>query len=415
LINLNPKKAVTQGKVIVVAAPEILPPTEMFKANYEHRPYPTRGAKNPKTGVQELDFGGLIRGDKDCPWTPEIVGRFFAINIPGEKTPQGNLRWYQITAFRANSNGTKDLEIMRYWWGAKSAGAPLLYNFDNYTWDGHVKPLEYIIAPGTYVNDVSRAIAGDDRGGQRILGIAPYTDQASAFDFEPGDDIEQAIGPDPFKPQAFRAWVWEDVPGYWPSTMFDIANWGNTSRYSAMTIGGGPTTLEEASRRPERKPSWDNMFVFDTAATVGINCKADFADAAILFQQPNHVQPIKWYYGGKDGIPKVASLTVAKDSGELNFQGGGVRINGSVNAVAGISGDATPAKNLRGKNVPVDQAAKSIKIQFPQREADGDYAVFIEQSWLSPRAISNKGPDGFTVTFGEAAPAGATFDWMIVR
>ena len=32
-----------------------------------------------------------------------------------------------------------------------------------YTWDGHERPLSYIIAPGTYVNDVSQAIPASDR------------------------------------------------------------------------------------------------------------------------------------------------------------------------------------------------------------------------------------------------------------
>ena len=41
---------------------------------------------------------------------------------------------------------------------------------------------------------------------------------------------------------------------------------------------------------------------------------------------------------------------------------------------------------------------------IPQPEADGDYAVFIEQSWLTNRAISNKTAEGFTVTFADAAP-----------
>jgi hypothetical protein len=83
--------------------------------------------------------------------------------------------------------------------------------------------------------------------------------------------------------------------------------------------------------------------------------------------------------------------------------------------VAGLSGDARPARNLRGKNVPVKAGEKSIRVRFPQAEADGDYAVFLEQSWLGARAISDKGPEGFTVTFATAAPDKATLDWMLVR
>ena len=48
-------------------------------------------------------------------------------------------------------------------------------------------------------------------------------------------------------------------------------------------------------------------------------------------------------------------------------------------------------------------------------EADGDYAVFVEQSWLTNRAISDKSPTGFKVTFATPAPPKATIDWMLVR
>ena len=113
-----------------------------------------------------------------------------------------------------------------------------------------MRPLDYVIAPGTYVNDVSRAVPGGDRGGQRTLGVAPYRDQATTFDFAAGDAVEQAIGPDPFKPQAFRCWMWEDVPGAFPSAIFDLANNGAASRYSAMTMRGGPANLEDVASTP---------------------------------------------------------------------------------------------------------------------------------------------------------------------
>ena len=125
-----------------------------------------------------------------------------------------------------------------------------------------------MIAPGTYVNDVSRALAGGDRGGQRILGVAPYSrsrhDRSISRRATP---IEQAIGPDPFKPQAFRVWMWEDVPGQFPAAVFDIRNNGAASRYSVMSdrrrAGQCWTTC---AKRHEQKPAWDNVFVVDTAA-----------------------------------------------------------------------------------------------------------------------------------------------------
>lgn len=434
LINGNPAKQLAAGKVLIVAGRTDYDLPDRERSVFEGRDYATGLVTNPITGSRERKFGGLIRGDSDCPWSEEVVGRFFALTEPSEKTPHGTLRWYLITKFQKNDDGTKDIEIERFWWGAKSAGSPTLYREDNYTWDGHRRPLAYVIAPGTYVNDVSRALVGGDRGGQRILGVVPHAGTNTKFDFEKGDPIEQAIGPDPFRPEAFRVWIWEDVPGQFPAAIIDAANHGAASRYSVVSVAGGPANLDDVAKRHEQKPAWDNVLVVNTAATVGLNLKADFAKAAILFQQPYHEQPIHWHYGhasaaaddgGKTGITqavstppadyKVASLTVSRETGEFQFAGGGVQAGGSVSGVAGLSADAKAARNLRGKNVPVAATSTSIKVRFQQPEADGDYAVFLEQSWLSNRAISDKSPEGFTVTFASPAPDKATLDWMIVR
>ena len=183
-----------------------------------------------------------------------------------------------------------------------------------------------------------------------------------------------------------------------------------------MTIAGGPASLDDIPARHETKPAWDNIIVQNTAVGVGLNLKADFADAAILFHQPNREQPIKWRYGQAEGVlPKTATLTVARETGEFNFQGGGLKTNGPVSAVKGLSGDAKPAQNLRGKNLPVGVGAATLAVKFPTAESDGDYAVFVEQSWLTGRAISAKTAEGFTISFEKPAPAGATVDWMIVR
>lgn len=434
LINLNPKKHLTAGKVIVVAGRTDYDLPDKTASIFEGKDYTTSLAKNEISGTTERKFGGLIRGDKDCGWTKDVVGRYFALTDAGEKTPKGSLRWYQISKFTANPDGTKEIEIQRFWWGAKSAGSPTLYKTENYTWDGHIRPLSYVIAPGAYVNDVARAIPGGDRGGQRTLGLAPHPDVGTPHDFEKGDAIEQAIGPDPFKPTAFRVWTWEDVPGQFPAAIVEAANNGATARYSVVSARGGPANLDDLTKRHEPKPAWDNIMVVDSAATIGLNFKADFARAAILFQQPYHEQPIQWFYGqapepeadkGKTGITKavssparpaqVASLKVSRESGEFQFEGGGVRAGGSVSAVTGISGDAKPAKNLRGKNLAVTASTTSVKVKFPTPEADADYAVFLEQSWLGARAITEKTAEGFTVTFDKPAPAKATVDWMLVR
>ncbi|MBI2195192.1 MAG: hypothetical protein HYU36_24700 [Planctomycetes bacterium] len=417
LINLNPKKWITAGKVWIVPAESYWDTVDTGKYRFQGRSYPSRLVKNPTTGIQEIKMGGLIRGDADCPWTPGIIGRYLAVVEPGELTPgQGNRRWYEVTSLVLNADGTKDIEIRRFWWGAKSAGSPTLYSLERGSWDGHLRPLSYVIAPGTYVDDVSRAIPGGERGGQRTLGLAPYGDQGTAFDFEPGDELEQAIGPDPFKPQAFRVWMWDDVPGAWPAAVFDVANFGEASRYAALVVQGGPSTLDGAAQRQETKPAWDNVLVIESASQVGLNCKGDFEDAAILFQQTGREQPIKWHYGHAEGQPpQEAALSVSKVSGEFSFQGGGLRTNGPVNGVQGISGSTTPANNLRGKNLPVQAGNTTVRVSFPRPEADADYAVFVEQSWLSSRAVRDQTAEGFSVEFDRPAPEGARLHWMIVR
>ena len=127
-------------------------------------------------------------------------------------------RWHEITNLKANPDGTKDLFIKRFWWGAKEACSPTLYDPENYTYDGHERPLAYAIAPGAYVFDVAEAVDGTPRGKPPYtLYVTPFTDTGTPFDFEPGDSIEQAIGPDPFKPQGMRFIVGDAVPGAWPS------------------------------------------------------------------------------------------------------------------------------------------------------------------------------------------------------
>lgn len=54
-------------------------------------------------------------------------------------------------------------------------------------------------------------------------------------------------------------------------------------------------------------------------------------------------------------------------------------------------------------------------IAFLVEEPDADYAVFVEQTCISDRAIVKKVAKGFTVQFEKPAPDGAKLDWMIVR
>lgn len=425
LINLSQEKWVAKGKVLIVPPNDPTAPHDTADEGrwaYEGKSYPSRLAPGAQ-GNPELRVGGLIRGDKDCPWDESIIGRFFAVDEKSEyvneafgRTSEVIRRWYEIAEVKQNPNGTKDLRVKRYWWGAKPWDSVTLYDPENYTRDGQVRPLAYVIAPGAYVNDVSEAVLPGNAQGKPpcTLGVAPCPDDGTPFYFEPEDPVEQAIGPDPFKPQGVRVWTFDAVPGAWPSSSIDIGNFG-VARSSAIMVHGGPTTLEECAKQRERRPAWDRVVSIDCAATVGLECSADFTNAAILFKQPNHEQRIKWHYAQQKGkAPKEATLTVSKDTGEFNFKGGGARFDGPVIA-RGLSADDEPARNLRGKNVPVKAGVTTLRVTFPVEEADADYAVFLEQNWLGNRAVVGKEAKGFTVQFEKPAPEGARLDWMIIR
>jgi hypothetical protein len=403
LINMNPKKWVSAGKVMIVPPDSQWLGTDSGKYSWKGKTYPSHAA-----GSENL-FGGLIRGDKDCPWDSSLVGRFFAVTEESEAVANTKTlyRWYEILGVTVNPDGTKDLAIRRFWWGAKQAGSPMLYRLENGTWDGHERPLRYAIAPAAYVNDVSKAVPVGKKPAGTVLGMAPGSAAGTPFDFAAGDEVEQAIGPDPFKPIPFRIWMWDGVPGAFPAPVFDLCNYG-VQRYTALQIRGGVANADDVSKAKDQKPAWENVITIETAAEVGLNCSADFTRAAILFQQPFHEQPVKWLYRPESNQPpQEATLTVSRDAGQLTFSGSA--------RFAGLSGEAAPARNLRGKNIPVPAGATELAVAFPVAEADGDYSVFVEQNWLGNRAVTAQTAQGFTVAFDKSAPAGAKLHWLIVR
>lgn len=395
LINMNTNKWITAGRLHIFSA----------------------GAPDG----QVPHAAGRIRGDADCPWTEDVVGRFLAVTEPTERVPgtaidNGPLRWFEVTGFLAHADGTKDLTVRRYWWGAKDRSTLLLYRAANYSRGDELRPLTYALAPGTYVYDVSKAVPGASLPSERTLYLAPYAHAGSAADFAPGDPVEQAIGPEPWKPVPFRIWMWDNVPGSWPSPVFDVANFGHTARHAAMVIRGGKTNADDLKDTKEQKPSWKNGIVFDSAAEVGIAFNADTTSAALLFAQPFREQPIVWRYGGADGRPAAsARLTVNRQNGDFAFRGGDLRMEGSLVSAGGLSGSSTPSRNLRGKRVPVPEGVAEFIVSLPRAEPDADYAVFVEQSWLGHRAVTEQRSDGFTLAFDPPAPGGATLHWMLVR
>jgi len=407
IINLNPAKWITNGTVTIVSPASYIDyGSGLANKTYHGQTYPTTVEPN-KIGMKSLNMGGLIRFSADAPVTDDAVGRYFAVDEKDEYVPKTEAvrRWYLIDSVTKNADGTKDLRIIRHWWGAKSAGSPTLYKPENYSWDGHEKPLHYIIAPGANAYDVSDGVGNP----KRTIRLVPTSFTDTPADFAAKDPVEQAIGPDPFKPIPFRAWMWDEVPGVFPSPVFDVANGGAVMRDSVLYLHwGSPDIEKEKANRYDRNPAWDKYLNFEATCNTGIKFAADTGNAAILFTQPYHEQPLKWNYDiSTNHAPKTASLTVTRDTGVFNFTG--------PISTPGLSADVTPARNLRGKNVAVKAGDASVTIAFPVVEADGDYAVFVEQSWLGNRAIIKKDEKGFTIQFEKPAPTDAKLDWMIIR
>lgn len=416
ILNMNPQKRISEGAVFIVKA-------ALSKADaagdstpgvFEGKSYPNVFEKN-HLGILSARVGGLIRFSKHAPVDDSCIGLYFAVDQDDE-SPKGTQarRWYLIHSVKVNQDGTKDIEIVRHWWGAKPAGSPLLYNPDNYTWDGHERPLKYAIVPGVNAYEVSLALPGPDS--KPVLKLSPAPFAGTARDFAPDDPIEQAIGPDPFHPQPFRSWTWDEVPSAFPASYFDVRNLGQVQRHAVMTVGGGSGNLpEDLQNRWSHAPVYDRWIDFRGTARNGIVFGADVSDAALLFQQPHQrAQPIVWSYLREDQ-PQRASLSVSPETGTLLFDGPGTALPGGVTRVGGISGSEVSAKNLRAIDVPVPEGVREFSVSLPVAEADAQYGVFVENSWMTLHVVRQRTEKAFTVQFSEPAPAGARMSWLLLR
>ncbi len=415
IINLSPTKSIKQGSVRIVRPASWWDDQAPTSENgvYQGKTYPTTVGPN-SIGMTSLQMGGLIRASADAPISTNHAGWYFAVAEPGEAIPDsGQLRWYLIHSVTINADGTKDIKIVRHWWGAKPAGSPTLYKDANYTTDTNDKPLKYIIAPGANAYDVSEGVVNVPAGyssTKRTLKLSPAPFTGTPNDFEKGDPIVQAVGPDPFRPITLRSWLFESVPGAFPAPVIDIANHGHITRSTVMTVAGGPATFADAIKRYDGKPAWENIFVFDTAANNGIVFRGDVT-SGMVFYQPTTQTPIVWKYGKE----KEAKLSVNRDTGVFNIEGTGLQINGGAFNVAGLSGSQTPSRNFRGVAILVPSGQTKLVVKFPRPEPDAKYAVFLELSWLTVRAITEQTPEGFTVEFEKAPAKDAQLHWMLVR
>lgn len=462
LINMNKAKWITAGSVVVVAPedwmgmfadPAIieidgrtidiakfasykgekmplttwsLQPVRKIENLYKGRAYPSLIID----GINLL--GGRIVGSPDCGWTKEVVGRYFAISDPSECiTPKdGNTgyatpdakrdvyRWYLIREFNENPDGSKSIRIERIRWAAVNAGAPLLFDRNNYTKDGHEKPMSYIIAPGAYVTDVGQGWVDRThvtKNDPRKIKISVSPDKGSKFDFQPGDPIELAIGADPANPVGFRVRFHNQLPSIMEDSGVEINNQSRCAMNYAIAIEGEGSRLEDIERKKDKQPSFLTGINIGATSNDGIVFNADTVNSSILFQQPNNrAQPMKWLHRGATGS---TALAVSPVTGDMEISGGNLSMNGSgLQKMSGVSATETQAKNLRGINVAVQDGSKELKVLFERQEADGNYAVMVTCSWMTQYAVKDKTASGFTLVFGTAAPEkGGGFDWFLVR
>jgi hypothetical protein len=391
LINLNPAKSISSGRAFVF---------------------------NP--GGSLLGWGGAVRS-ADAPWTSNVVGRYFAFDEPGEYVPGGDTvrRWWLITRFTVLTNGVKCLSFQRHWWGAKDEqSVGRLYKPEHYSpSDEDRRGLRYIIAPGANVYDVSQGVQSDHvnpAGCARLLRLAPGPSAGAAADFAPGDPVEQAIGPDPFKPIPFRSWLWDAVPGLFPAPVFDVANRG-VMRHAVLTVDGGSGNLAaDRAAQYDRNPPFHTMLRLQSAARSGLRFQADTREAALLFRQPRlaagQPQWIRWESATpvRLGVRADGSL-VANGASVLDLAGKGL------SDAAGLSGGGASPANLRGLGLPVTEGGTRLRIMLPKEERDASYGVVVRPSWPTACAVRDQTTAGFETEFDVPAPRNAVVNWVLFR
>ncbi len=389
LINLNPRTWITNGAAWVM--------------------HPGGATLGWSDGVRSRDGG----------WTEALIGHYFALDEPEEYVPGGQRirRWWLITSVRTLPDGSQALGVQRHWWGAKNGkSVGRLYRAAHYTHDA-AKPrlLRYVIAPGVNVVDASDGVESarvNPGGSPRRLRLAPAPFTGTRQDFAPGDIVEQAIGPDPFKPIAFRGWIWDAVPGVFPAPVFDLANNGQVTRHAALHVAGGSGNIAaDRDTRADGNPPWDRLVSLEASANVGLHFLGDTRDAALHFIQPRAADGRRqeWQWQTAAGPRR---LGVAHD-GTLSLSGAAPLnlATQSLNRVGGLGG----SHNLRGRRVTLSAGATRARVALPVRERDAAYAVIVRPAWPTAAVAVNPSTEGFDVEFDRAAPPGATFNWMLMR
>lgn len=396
LINLNPEKWLSRGKIVI-------------EANWNE--------------MGTIDPNGYVRGI-NTNWGPEIIGRTIAVDAPDEycgnpskgfwKTAlKGRIvrRWWRITHYEKTSSGEDRLWVERIRHMVYDRAVPTLINENNYR-----KELSYVIAPCAMVSDVSEALLKlkkvevklDDlratRTDKRTIGLLPAPDTGTKWDFEAGDPIEQAVGADPAHPNGYRVRHREAMPSNYPnSSSFYTVNYGAYPISAALAVHGGWDAMQVPGHSKFR-----HAVNVTTSCDYGIRFQDAVKYAALLMEKPEH--KITW----KTAKGNV-SLSSSPD-GILNIAGRGISVSGQpINGVKSISGNNSFGRNLRGIDIPVGNGKKELRIFFDEGEPDANYSLTVQPDWLCRWAVTGKTPQGFTVLFDEPASSNSKIDWQLIR
>lgn len=383
IINLNPQKWLTEGKIAVES--------RFFED----------GSIDPK---------GYVRGI-GANWTPQVVGRYLAVDMPEEyagNPPQGFWkgilkgrkvrRWWYITHYE-KVNGEDRLWVERVRHLVYDRAVPTLINEQNYR-----RELPYIIAPGAMAADVSRGVPEMNQhhhkedsvkpGPSRIIVLAPSGDGENAF--APGDPIEQAVGSDPSHPSGYRVRHREAMP----------SNNGKGCSFSAINNGAYPVGAALGVYGAFDKmqiPHHSKFFnIIDVSASCdyGIRFRNTVKNAVLYMEKPEH--RIAWRTG-------TGEVALSADNGALSLN------NNGISKTKSISATDRSGHNLRGINIQVPNGKKHLAVQFAQPEPDAEYSLTVQPNWLCRWAVTEKNARGFTVVFDENASTQSAIDWQLIR
>jgi hypothetical protein len=414
IINMNPRKWLRQGKVVVV------PP----------------GYRYLREDVTDLGQPLLI-APADPDWDTSHVERFLTIDEPSESyaadealssgyagAPGKPLhRWWPITALERRRDGRWNVFVERTFWWTGRRGGPTLLKFTNYSTDErHTHPLACIVATGAWASDVRDAVCGDTPGrvgsagphDSRTIRLAPFPQVGTRVDFEPNDPITQPLGSDVWRPTGVRIRHHQGYPGIIGDASFSSYNTGKTQVQAALEVNASVHgTLDEVvARQIDGRPPYGVGIVLHAATGTGLEIRGPVEQAAVdLWEYDGNIKPIQWRLPSR-----VARMYVDPKTADFVFSGGNQDLQGhGTDRQGGISATETPARNLRGIGVAVPRAARHVTVKFTQPEPDGVYSVVVQGNWFTLDRVTVKRGDGFDVEFSEPAPEKGSFDWQLVR